>query len=55
MEIPHEVIVTEMTQHQRYFPLRDEGGALAPRFVFAANMEGGDGGAVVRAGNERVS
>lgn len=54
MEIPHEVIVTEMTQHQRYFPLRDESGALAPRFVFAANMEGGDGGAVVRAGNERV-
>ena len=54
MEIPHEVIVTEMTQHQRYFPLREKDGALAPRFVFAANMEGGDGGAVVRAGNERV-
>jgi glycyl-tRNA synthetase beta chain len=54
MEIPHEVIVTEMTQHQRYFPLRDADGALAPHFVFAANMEGGDGGAVVRAGNERV-
>ena len=54
MEIPHEVIVTEMTQHQRYFPLREKDGALAPRFVFAANMEGGDGGAVVCAGNERV-
>ncbi len=54
MEIPHEVIVTEMIQHQRYFPLRDQKGALAPRFVFAANMQGGEGGVIVCAGNERV-
>jgi glycyl-tRNA synthetase beta chain len=54
MEIPHEVIVTEMTQHQRYFPLRDGNGALAPHFVFAANTMGGEDGAIVRAGNERV-
>ncbi|MDA1071795.1 MAG: glycine--tRNA ligase subunit beta, partial [Proteobacteria bacterium] len=54
MEVPHEVLVTEMTQHQRYFPLHDAQGALAPRFAFVANMTGGEGGAVIVAGNERV-
>ncbi|MBC6439315.1 MAG: glycine--tRNA ligase subunit beta [Rhodospirillales bacterium] len=54
MEMPQEVLVTEMTRHQRCFPLRDAAGALAPRFVFTANMEGGDGGRIVTAGNERV-
>ncbi|MBT7615438.1 MAG: glycine--tRNA ligase subunit beta, partial [Rhodospirillaceae bacterium] len=54
MEVPQEVLVTEMIAHQRYFPLRDAAGALAPKFVFIANMEGGEGGKVVTAGNERV-
>ena len=54
MAVPPEVLVTEMTQHQRYFPLRDASGALANRFVFVANSTGGEGGAVVVAGNERV-
>ena len=54
MAVPPEVLVTEMTQHQRYFPLRDASGALANRFVFVANSTGGEGGAVVVSGNERV-
>ena len=54
MEVPQEVLVTEMIQHQRYIPLRDGDGNLAPRFIFVANMEGGEGGNIVTAGNERV-
>ena len=54
MEVPPEVLVTEMTQHQRYFPLRDARGALANRFAFVANSMGGENGAVIVAGNERV-
>jgi len=54
MEVPHEVLVTEMTQHQRYFPLHDAKGALVPRFAFVANTTGGQDGAVIVAGNERV-
>ncbi len=54
MEVPPDVLTTAMIRHQRYFPLRDGSGTLAPRFVFVANMEGGDGGRVVTEGNERV-
>ncbi len=54
LELPPEVLVTSMETHQRYFPVDDEAGGLAPRFVFVANIEAGDGNAAVRAGNERV-
>lgn len=51
LELPERVVVTAMQSHQRYFPVRREGAALEPRFLFAAN--GGDPD-VVRAGNEEV-
>ena len=54
MALPEEVLTSAMTRHQRYIPLRDAGGALAPRFVFVANTAGRDGGATIVAGNERV-
>ena len=54
LELPPEVLVTSMETHQRYFPVDDEAGGLAPRFVFVANIDAGDGNAAVRAGNERV-
>ncbi len=54
LELPPEVLVTSMESHQRYFPVEDEAGGLAPRFLFAANIEAADGNAAVRAGNERV-
>ena len=54
MEVPQEVLVSSMTAHQRYLPLRDGVGALAPHFIFAANAEGLDGGATIVGGNERV-
>ena len=54
LELPPEVLVTSMESHQRYFPVEDESGGLAPRFLFVANIEAPDGNAAVRAGNERV-
>ena len=54
LELPPEVLVTSMESHQRYFPVEDEAGGLAPRFLFVANIEAPDGNAAVRAGNERV-
>ncbi len=59
LALPPEVLVTAMEKHQRYFAVKnpDTGPgepALAPRFVFVANIEARDGNAAVRAGNERV-
>jgi len=51
--LPTEVLVTTMKHHQRYFPVLDDQGRLAPLFITVRN---GDDFAidVVRAGNERV-
>ena len=54
MAVPPEVLITAMRQHQKYFSLRQEGGALAPRFIMVANLQAEDGGAAIAAGNERV-
>jgi glycyl-tRNA synthetase beta chain len=54
MELPPEVLVTSMREHQRYLALEDGEGGLAPFFVSVANIEADDGGAAIIAGNERV-
>ena len=54
LDLPPEVLVTSMESHQRYFPVEDGSGGLAPRFLFVANIEAPGGNAAVRAGNERV-
>ncbi|MGB0697154.1 MAG: glycine--tRNA ligase subunit beta [Rhodospirillaceae bacterium] len=54
MEVPQEVLITSMKTHQKYFSLSQADGSLAPNFVVIANMETGDGGAQIVAGNERV-
>lgn len=53
LEMPQEVLCTTMKKHQRYFPVRDSKGNLAPCFVGVSNnqatlMQN------VREGNERV-
>ena len=53
LELPPEVLVATLQDHQRYFPVRAGSGALAPLFVAVANIESRDP-AQVRAGNERV-
>ncbi len=53
LELPPEVLITPMKEHQRYFPVQDNQGKLMARFIAVRN-----GGAehidVVRAGNEKV-
>ncbi len=54
MDLPPEVMQVSMRVNQRYFALRTPDGTAAPFFVFVANIEPDDGGAVTIAGNERV-
>lgn len=53
LDIPQEVLVTSMREHQRYFPVLDDSGKLLPYFVTVRN-----GNAVslenVAKGNEKV-
>lgn len=37
LELPEEVIITPMQEHQRYFPVRDRNGKLLARFVGVSN------------------
>jgi glycyl-tRNA synthetase beta chain len=53
LELPEEVSVATMQDHQRYFPVRDTRGRLLPWFVTVANIESADPAQVI-AGNERV-
>jgi glycyl-tRNA synthetase beta chain len=54
MNLPPKVITTPMRVHQRYFPLMDSQGKLAPFFGVIANIEGRDHGKTIVIGNERV-
>ncbi|MFH0810287.1 MAG: glycine--tRNA ligase subunit beta [Pseudomonadota bacterium] len=53
LQIPREVVVTAMREHQRYFAVTDAGGALLPAFVSVVNTPASDM-SLIRAGNERV-
>ena len=53
LALPDAAIITPMKDHQRYFPLVDQGGKLLPMFLTVRN--GSDHSIeVVQAGNERV-
>ncbi|MDQ0254366.1 glycyl-tRNA synthetase beta chain [Evansella vedderi] len=53
LNIPEEVLITSMREHQRYFPVKDGDGKLLPYFVTVRN---GDHRHLdnVRKGNEKV-
>jgi glycyl-tRNA synthetase beta chain len=53
LELPPEVPIATMQDHQRYFPVRTPKGDLMPWFVTVANIESSDPAQVI-AGNERV-
>lgn len=53
LEIPDEVLVSEMKVHQKYFALTQENGQLANAFVAMANMRCRDED-VIRSGFEKV-
>jgi glycyl-tRNA synthetase beta chain len=60
LELPDEVLVTVMRDHQKYFAVNDASGKLAPHFLTVLNtkvdVSGVDasGEATIRHGNERV-
>ncbi|MFM9889562.1 MAG: glycine--tRNA ligase subunit beta [Rickettsiales bacterium] len=65
LDLPPEVLISEMKNHQRYFALRvppltspplagGKEGGLANQFITVANMVNADGGEKVKAGNARV-
>ena len=53
LDLPEQVIVTAMREHQKYFALRDPEGRLAPCFIGVINGTPRDKGVVIRA-NEGV-
>jgi glycyl-tRNA synthetase beta chain len=53
LELPRELLITSMREHQRYFTLLDAQGRLLPRFITIAGTRPEDR-AVVARGNERV-
>jgi len=53
LDLPAEVPIATMQDHQRYFPVRDASGKLMNHFITIANIESRDP-AKVREGNERV-
>jgi glycyl-tRNA synthetase beta chain len=55
LELPEEVLVTVMRDHQNYFAVEDQAGKLAPHFLAVLNTEATPAGeAVIRHGNARV-
>ena len=53
LELPEEVLVTVMRDHQKYFAVEDAQGKLAPHFLAVLNT-GSDPQGLIRHGNERV-
>jgi len=51
LKAPKEVLVSEMVEHQKYFPLAGKDGQLLPQFVITANVPATG---QIREGNQRV-
>jgi glycyl-tRNA synthetase beta chain len=53
LDLPEEVLVTVMRDHQKYFAIEDANGKLLPHFLAVLNTAG-DSDGLIRHGNERV-
>ena len=53
LELPREVLISTLQDHQRYFAVEDAQGRLLPSFITVSNIESRDP-SKVREGNERV-
>jgi glycyl-tRNA synthetase beta chain len=53
LRLPAEALVSSMKEHQKYFHLLDNEGALLPHFITVANIDSVDPAQVID-GNERV-
>ena len=55
LELPEEVLVTVMRDHQKYFAVEDSAGKLVPHFLTVPNISTDESSAAtIRQGNERV-
>jgi len=54
LDVPPEVLITSLKEHQKCFSLRRKDGALANQFILVSNIEADDGGKAIVEGNERV-
>ena len=53
LDLPDEIVITAMREHQRYFSITDKAGKLLNFFITVANIEAKDPDVVIN-GNERV-
>ena len=53
LELPEEILITVMRDHQKYFALERKDGSLAPHFLAVINLDK-DRAGLIRAGHERV-
>ena len=53
LDLPQEILITVMRDHQKYFALEKRDGGLAPHFLAVINLDK-DRKGLVRAGHERV-
>lgn len=53
LQIPEEVIIESLQQHQKCFAVKNKNGKLAPHFITIANIESKDP-TRVKSGNEKV-
>lgn len=53
LEVPEDVLITSMREHQRYFPVKSEAGELLPHFITVRNGDDTSLETVVK-GNEKV-
>jgi glycyl-tRNA synthetase len=51
LKIPKEVLISEMVEHQKYFPVLNDDGKLVNKFVITANTHPTD---QIREGNQKV-
>ena len=54
LSVPPEILTTSMKHHQKYFPLQDKNGALAPYFLCITSHPNPKADAMMIAGHERV-
>ena len=53
LDLPDEILITVMRDHQKYFALERKDGSLAPNFLAIINLDKDKAG-LIRAGHERV-
>jgi len=54
MDLPPEVLITSMKEHQKFFSVRNPKTGRVERFITVANRETTDHGATILAGNQKV-